>query len=463
MEVLSHQRTRSRTILAERIHSDNAPLPALVLSRPTARAFWRWVRKDLKLFELLRDVQDGREQCRTRVPLRVMLVGVLAMYWFGLPSLVAVDDQLRHCHWLRRLLAPLGYGDPIADDTFRNALAKVEADDLRRALHLLGRKLLKGWGAGRYRESHIGRRLAALGMQKLASRAIVTIDGHYLFGTTSAKRCCAECLQKTEVVDGQRVTRYYHMALVAQMMGAHPALLLDFEPLLPGENELVAVKRMLPRLREAYGDRIGLIVADAMYDNEPFRRLVFGCGYRSIVVHKVDNSSFAVKARKALVERDPFRHRPDFKHHPDRQVAYRVWEQPAGGRWIVEVRRQDRRGEWKSQAITDLPRAETHPVAVGIIVEERWEVENKGFKQLVEDWNLDRAYVHTDKPQAVRAFVALALMAYNVFHQFVYSILRLDPYEPVRPLQALRRDLIHTVADLGARGPPRAAPPHRRA
>ena len=445
-------------MLAHEPRANNVPLPGMALSRATARSFWRWVRGELKLFDLLRGVRDGRDPSRTKIPLRVLLVGVLAMYWFGLPSLVAVDDQLRHCHWLRRILAPLGYGAPIADDTFRKALAKVEPDDLRKALHLLGRKLLKGWGAGRYLESHIGRRLAPLGMQKLAARAIVMIDGHHLFGTTSAKRCCAECLERTETVGDERVTRYYHMTLVAQMLGAHPAILLDFEPLLPGENELVAVRRMLRRLKKVYGARIGIVVADAMYDNEPFRRLVYECGYRSVVVHKANNHTFAIDAQAALDARDPARLRPDGKHHPDRGLAYRVWDQPAGGRRLVEVRRTDHGKEWKSQALTDLPRAEVTAVAVGIILEERWEVENKGFKQLVGDWNLDRAYVHTNKPKAVRAFVALALMAYNAFHQFVYRFLGLDPFEPVRTLQALRRDLIHSLADLAARGPPHARP-----
>jgi hypothetical protein len=430
----------------------------MAFSRPAARSFWRWARCELKLFDLLRSVRDGRAPGQTVIPLQVLLVGILAMYWFQLPSLAAVDDQLRHCRWLRRILAPLGYGGPIADDTFRKALAKVEPDDLRKALHLLGRKMLKGWGAGRYMESHIGRRLALLGQQKLAAKAIVMIDGHYLFGTTNPKRCCADCLERTETVGDKRVTRYYHMTLVAQMLGAHPAVLLDFEPVLPGENELLAVKRMLPRLREAYGERIGIVVADGMYDNEPFRRLVFECGYRSVVVHKDNNHTFAVDARRALDARDPARKHPDGKHHPGCQLAYRVWDQPAGGRRLVEVRRTDRGGEWKSQALTDLPRTEAHAVAVGIILEERWEVENKAFKQLVGDWNLDRAYVHTNKPKAVWAFVALALLAYNAFHQFVYRFLGLDPFEPARTLQALRRDLIHSLADLGARGPPHLLP-----
>ena len=418
----------------------------------------------MKLFRELRTVRDGRDPSRVKIPLDVILVAVLAMYWFQLPSLNALEDQLRHGVWLRRQLAQLGYGEPFSAEAVSKSLAKVDPDDLRAVIHRLGRRSLKGWGAGRYLESHIARRLALIGQQQLAARAIVTIDGHYLFGTTSEQRCCADCKTMTKIVDGEQVTRYYHMTLVAQMLGAHPALLLDFEPMRPGENEKMTVKRLLPRLKAAYGDRINIIVADAMYDDEPFRRMVAELGYRSVVVHKVNNHAFAVEAQAALDGRDPDRLRPDWKHHPDPWLAYQVWEQPAGGRRLVEVRRtrKERRGagehRWKSQALTDLPASRANAVAVGIILEERWEIENKGFKQLVEDWKLDRAYVHANRPMATWAFVALALLAYNAFHYYVYRHLGLDPAAPARSLQAIRRDLLHTAVALAARGPPRDRP-----
>lgn len=395
-----------------------------------------------------------------KIPLDVILVAVLAMYWFQLPSLNALEDQLAHGLWLRRQLEKLGYGEPFSAEAVAKALAKVDPDDLRAVLYRLGRRSLKGWGAGRYLESHIARRLALVGQQGLAAKAIVTIDGHYLFGTTSEKRCCAECKTRTRIVDGERVAVYYHMTLVAQALGAHPAMLLDFEPLRPGENEKVAARRLLPRLKAAYGDRIGIVVADAMYDDEPFRRMVAELGYRSVVVHKDNNHTFAVEAQAALDERDPDRLRPDWKHRPDPRLAYNVWEQPAGGRRLVEVRRttKERRSarehRWKSQALTDLPADRASAVAVGIILEERWEIENKGFKQLVEDWKLDRAYVHADRPKAAWAFVALALLAYNAFHYYVYRHLGLDPADPARSLQAIRRDVLHTAVGLAARGPP---------
>lgn len=429
------------------------------LTRRNARAFWRWLRADLKLFRLVKGVRDGRDPYRTIIPLDVMLAAVLAMFWFQLPSVEALDDQLRHGRWLRRALAGLGYDGPISNDAIRNAAAKLDLESLRAVLHHLGRRMLKGWGAGRYLESQLGKRLRRINQHHLAAKAVVALDGHYLFGTYSEKRCCPQCQKRSVTVNGQKITEYYHMTIVAQMVGAHPAVILDFEPLLPGENELTAVKRLLPRLAEVYGDSIGIVIADAMYDTEPFRRQVFELGYRSVVVHKTDNHDPARTAERNLAARDPKRCKPDARHRPDPKTEYRVWDEPAGGRRLIEVRRSCNGTEWKSQGMTDLPREHGHPLAIGILIEERWDIENTGFKQLVTDWRLDRAYIHAKKPTAVWACVNLALLAYNAFHYFVYRILKLDPDDPERTLQAFRRDLIHTVGTLGLRAMPDARPP----
>lgn len=447
------------SIFPSRSRACNARSAAKPTSRTDARAFWKWLKAELALFKRLRQVQDGRHPDRTSIPLEAMLAAVLAMFWFQLPSLHALDDQLQAGGWLRRIIARLGHDDAISDDALRNALTKLDEPSLRAVLHHVNRRVLKGWGAGRYLDSQLGRRLAAIGHQRLASRLVVAIDGHHLFGTTSAKRCCAGCLERTLTIRGKQVPEYYHHVVVAQVIGAHPALILDFEPVLPGENEKVAAKRLLPRLAAIYGERIGVVVADAFFDNEPFRRAVATCGWRSVVVHKTTNHSHSLEAEERLDRRDKERTKPDARYRQGPGAEYRVWEEAAGGRRLIEVRRITKAGTWKSQGVTDLPADQAHPVAVGILVEERWDIENTGFKQLATDWKLDRAYVHTNRPTAVAACVTLALLAYNAFHTFVYRKLKLDPTTPERALQAFRRDLIFTADSLGRRETAHARPP----
>lgn len=380
------------------------------------------------------------------------------MFWFGWPSLLSLDDHLRHQGFLRRILRLVGYSKPISDDTFRRGLDLLCLDGLRVVLHQVCLRTLKGWGAGRYRECALAQKLRPLHAHHLAARAVVGIDGHHLFTTTSKKRCCSDCLERVIKVGKEYVTEYYHMAVVAQWIGTHPSLVLDFEPLKSGENELVAVKRLVPRLAEVYGERIGILVADAFYDNEPFRRLAAKAGYSSVIVHKNELRDPGRSAVRALEKRDQQRLSPDWTHM-DRGVRYRVWEEPADGRRLMEVRRSDANGEWKTQCMTDLPSETAPAVAVGMIVEERWGIENTGFHELVGTWNLDRAYVHAGRPTAAWAFVLLALLAYNVFQLFAYRHLKLDPRRPQRTLGALRRDLVTTLGLFGLKGMARARGP----
>jgi len=380
------------------------------------------------------------------------------MFWLGWPSLLSLEDQLRHHRALRRVLKLVGYAKPISDDTFRNGLDSLGLEGLRSVLHRLCLRALKGWGARRYLECALARRLRPLHAHPLTARAVVAIDGHFLFCTSSPKRRCPDCVERVVIRGKKRVTEYYHMAVVAQWIGTHPALVLDFEPLKPGENELVAVKRLIPRLAEVYGARIGILIADAFYDNEPFRRLAAKAGYATVIVHKDDRYDPGRSANRALDKRDPARMAPDWTHM-SAGARYRVWEEAADGRRLVEVRRTDAQGEWKSQCLTDLPASVAPAVAVGMLVEERWGIENTGFHELVGAWNLDRAYVHASKPTAAWAFVLLALLAYNVFQLFAYRQLKLDPQRPMRTLRALRRDLATTLGLFGLRGMARARAP----
>lgn len=444
----------ANTILANDAGARKARQP---LTLTTSDAFFRWVR-EFGLLDALKGVPDGRQALKTRIPLPALLLGVLSMFWLGWPSLLALDDHLRHQGFLCRLLRRVGYSRPISDDTFRRGLDKLCLESLRRVLHRLCLRSLKGWGAGRFRDSALALRLRPIHAHALAARAVVAIDGHHLFQSPCQTRTCPDCLPTIVTRNGERVTEYYHMAVVAQWVGTHPALVLDFEPLRPGEGELSAAKRLIPRLAEVYGQRIGVLLADAMYDNVPFRSMAAKAGYATVIVHKDECRDPGRSGARALERRDPQRTSPDWKH-VDRGSRYRVWEEDVEGRRLVEVRRTDAKGEWKTQCVTDLPASRAPAVAVGMLIEERWGIENTGFHELVGAWNLDRAYVHAGRPTAAWAFVTLALLAYNVFQLFAYRHLKLDPARPERTLQALRRDLVVTLGLLGLRGKARARAP----
>lgn len=419
--------------------------------------FLGWSRRELGLFGLLRGVRDGRRHAH--IPLPAVLLAMLAMFWLGWGSLRTLDDQLERSRGLRRALSAVGWGSGISDDTFREALARLDLGGLRVVLHHLCRHALLRWRTGRYRECELAQRLQPLHESRLCARAVVALDGHFLFGAVSERRRCSSCLDWKWRHGEHEMPVHGHVAVFAQWVGTHPAAILDIEPVRPHENELIAAYRLLPRLAEVYGQRLGIIIADAMYDGEPFRRMVAAYGYRSVVVFKDPFGDPGRTALRMLEASDPARAHPDWTFQADAGTTYRVWERPAGGRRLIEVRREDRRGSWKSQCLTDLPASEASAVAVGLLLEERWWIENTGFHELVGRWHLDRAYVHAHKPVAAWACVLLALVAYMVFQWFAYRVIPADSRPPRRSLTAVRWDLVATLERFGTRGLPRIRAP----
>ena len=422
--------------------------------------FLRWQGRHRRLFDRLEAVPDPRDPRRTRIPLPAVLLAVLCLFWLDLRSLHALDDHLRHRPSLRRVLALAGWHGAIADDTFADALSRLDWTTVRAFLHFQSKREMKRWGAGRYLDCDLGARLKAVGAGHLAAKALVAIDGHDLFA--SERRCCPDCRvrQVTRKRNGQlvKVTEYFHAAVVAHWVGAHPAMVLDFEPIRPGEGELTAAYRLVERLGRVFASSIGILVADALYDGEPFRRLAQQVGYD--VVHRQKNELIdpGRSARRTLDRQDPQRQRPHGRHREGKR-RYAAWDVPADGRRYVEVHRTNDDKVHVGACMTSLPARRAPAIAVAMIMETRWWIENTGFHELAGAWSFDRAFVHAGRPKAAWAFVALALTAFNAFQAYIYRNLKLDPQRPERSLVALRRDLFETLAAFAwPRGPQARAP-----
>ena len=63
------------------------------------------------------------------------------------------------------------------------------------------------------------------------------------------------------------VTEYYHRYAVLRLVGQDLSLMLDAEPVLPGEDELAASRRLLERALEVYPRAFDVVAGDALYAN----------------------------------------------------------------------------------------------------------------------------------------------------------------------------------------------------
>ncbi|MBU6427375.1 MAG: transposase [Cyanobacteria bacterium REEB65] len=435
--------------------------------RASLSHFFAWCHEHYGLLAKLEKLPDSRDPARARIPQAAVLLAVLLMYWLRIGSVRALDERLRYDPAIRRALKLAGWTEGISDDTFADVLEGVDLDMLRGILHYIGNRELKRWAAGRYKESILARRLAGVGCAGLVARVLVAIDGHELFACW--KRSCPDCrVRKVKQKDRDsevEVDQHYHTVVVAQWVGAHPAVILDFERILPGEGEQAAAYRLVTRLEEVYGKTIGTLVADAAYDGEPFRRAARKAGYRFVIRHKNKNIDPGKGFKRAVDRRDPDRTMPDQRYaETSSRRRYECWDEadPSLGLRYVEDRRTTRavrsgeEGVHKGACITDIPKEQAPAVAVAMIMETRWSIES-GFHELVGEWCMDRAFVHSGRPTAVLAIVCLAFVAYNAFAAYIYRSLGINPRRPERTFGDVRGDLWITLADFGRKA--RAHPP----
>lgn len=413
--------------------------------RGSYRAFLRSVEARHHLVEGLGRVGDGRRPGIGVIPMVAVLLAAVLGFAGGVGSVRGWEDRLRYQPAFRSLLGGAGHRGGISDDAFRLAFEAASLADQQAVLRAQAKRELRHWSTGPHAQSRLGRELVKLDARALAAWPVLAIDGHSLFTCKEAK--CAGC----QVVKNGSATQWGHKVVVAQWVGTHPAMIVDFEPIWPGENECVAAARLLERLAATLKDDFKVVLLDAFYDHEPMRTAITKAGLYYVIRHKDVRRQPGGDGVRAVDDRDPKRERPDgvFRRRDGQRVdVWQSFEAPAGRRTVVFRRLGEKTVE--GACVTNLPAAMASPAAVATLMMERWSQENTGFHELAGQLNLDRAYVHKGKANAAWTVVALALIAYNAWQAYLYKILGLEPMRPARTWQDLQFDM---WVGLGARPP----------
>ena len=233
------------------------------------RQCWHYARKVFALPSRLAAVGD----CRSwpQVPTRA----VTATLWLGallrVPSFLQLQAETSRRGWQRLL----GLTQPVSDDVLGYVCERYRLEDLRAVL-VANNQTLK--------------RNQAFALAKISGLLAVALDANEQFA--SRRRCCDQCSQrqiKVAGADGQtvEVTEYYHRQVYAQLHGPDLSVVLDLEPIRPGEEECAAALRLLGRMRRLYGPRFfDAITVDAWYANGPFIKAVQKLGWGVVVVLK---------------------------------------------------------------------------------------------------------------------------------------------------------------------------------
>lgn len=353
-------------------------------------------------------LQDTRR--RPQVPTSSVWLAVFALFALRFRSFNAFEQELRRP---RVWEAWVGPRKPSAD-TMGRVLAKMELDGLRGLLLHVHRRMWRS------------KALARCGGGRMR---VVAVDGHELFA--SRVRHCSGCLSRELKTANGQVTEYYHRVVAASWVDVSVPVMLDIEPINPGEGEVVAARRLLDRVLASYGRLIDVITGDALYLEAPFCRQMQEAGKYFIVVMKQE-------ARELYQDADGLRSVVAPMVVNNGSSTSRMWDlerltsfstlgTPVRVVWSEDERTKTRHIDGRMMSYTEssrwvwgtnLPRDVVPATTVSRWGHHRWDIENRGFNEPATLWNMDHCFVH--HPTAIVALLltlALALATTYLFYQ----------------------------------------------
>lgn len=303
----------------------------------------------------------------------------------------------------------LGRGQHVPSaDTLARVQALFEPEDLRR---LLGEQYTRF------------KRNKALPAPPHGLIALI-LDGHE--STCSFLRCCPGCLQRQVTTKHGTRTQYYHRYVGAMLAGNGVELLLDAEPQRPFEDEVAAATRLLERVQRNHPRAFDVVLADALYARIGFFRTVRALGKDVVVVLKHDEWTLNQEARALCDEISSQRHTAGKTQRQCWDVGDLPWGDFERTVRVVRseettpIKRQrtkkveEKRSTWFW--ITTLSSARASTRVVVDLGHRRWAIENQGFNEAVNIWNLDHVYHH--EPRAMEVILLLGMLAYNLLRVF---------------------------------------------
>jgi hypothetical protein len=404
-----------------------------------------YVIKVFALNRVVRGVRDARPQ--PVIPTGPLLLSLLLGVVLRVGSYHDLAKQTKRRRWQHLI----HWSQRISDDAFHYVTERFYLGDLRQALVSVNKDLKAN---------------KALESCKINGLLFCSLDANEHFHSRS--RCCPCCCQREiEQTDEQghkhTVTEYYHRYVFAQINGPKFNVLLDLEPIRPGEGEAEAALRLLGRMRRLYGPRFfDAVTIDSWYVQGPFLKAVDKLGWAWEVVLKqermeVFQEARALSAAAAPTEQfyDEVREREvklwevndlNFteSYGYDRKVSVvhsqEQWTQTEviGGKRV----RQPRTSNWwwmASEKLRGYPSRVKYEAG-----HRRWGIENKAFNELTQFYHLEHCYHH--EPVAMVAQMLILMMGFVLFS--AYAMLH---SQRVRLGQVSLKELAHDL-DLALEG-----------
>jgi hypothetical protein len=371
-----------------------------------------------KVFGFARVVRSVRsERPYPMIPTRCLFLSLVLGVVIRAGSYLDISKQTKRRRWQHLI----HWAQRISDDAFDYVSERFDLKDLRQSLAQANKTLKANKG---------------LESCKINGLLFLSLDANEHFHSRS--RCCPCCcqreIQETDA-DGQKqtVVEYYHRYVFAQINGPKLNVLVDLEPIRPGEGEAEAALRLLGRIRRVYGVRFfDAVTVDSWYVQGPFLKAVEKLGWPWVVVLKQERMEVFQEARAlsagqqpTLKFEDKTRNRQvrlwevkdlDFSESYGRKVRVVHSEEAWIEKKIVGGKRssQPQTSHWWWMASEGLQGYPCKLVYEG--GHRRWGIENKAFNELTQSYHLEHCYHH--EPVAMLAQMLILLLGFVLFSAY---------------------------------------------
>ena len=380
--------------------------------------FLQYASKVFVLQSLLRSVRDGRPA--PTVPLLPLTLCLLLGVITRISSYLDLAQQTRDRRRWRHLG---GLPAPVAHDIFGYVTERMLPEDWRQNQARVAKQLKHN---------------KALESCKSNGLLFLSLDANEHFASFS-RTCPCCCQRQVEVVDSEgkksQVTQYYHRYVFAHLSGPKFHMVLDVEPIRPGEDECAAALRLLGRLRRLYGPRFfDGITADAWYAKGPFLRAVDKLGWLWMVVLKRQDMEVYQEAlhlsqdQKPHLEFDDERRQRHVQLWAVKDLRFSDGYTPTKSVQVVlsEERWTERRvlggkkcakpqqSQWMWAACAELCLYPPEVVYQG--GHRRWGIENQAFNELTQGYHLPHCYHHD--PTSMLVQMLILIFGFTLFTAF---------------------------------------------
>ena len=272
------------------------------------------------------------------------------------------------------------------------------------------------------------------------------LDGHESHATY--RRQCPGCLERTiHTKKGDRV-QFYHRYVAVTLVTRDMCIMLDAEPMLPGEGEIATANRLMDRVCEKYPRAFDVVLGDALYADSVFFNHMLSKGKDAMAVLKDDRRDLLKDATSLFDQMPPVEVQTnrmkslhwdveDFTSWSQVNCPVRVVRscETRTVRKQLDGREKDSPSNWVWVTTLSARQASTRTIVK--FGHRRWAIENEGFNELTTRQHGDHVYKH--EPQAMLTFWLMAMLCMNVFVAFYIRNLKPELREASSMLHISRR------------------------